>query len=67
MFRCHFTKAGRIVLGDNLEVATLEQAINEGWRLLAEKTPADDLEGFEIWQCSAFLYATNGLLNKPGG
>jgi hypothetical protein len=67
MFRCHFTKSGRIAQGENLDVATLEQAIREGWRLLTEKTPDDGLEGFEIWHCSAFLFATDGLHNKTGG
>jgi hypothetical protein len=67
VFRCHFTKAGRIVLGENLEVTELAQAIAEGWRLLAEKTQTDDLEGFEIWHCSDFLFATDGLHGKPGG
>jgi hypothetical protein len=54
----HFTKAGRIVQGENLDVTTLEQAIREGWRLLTEKTPADDMDGFEIWQCATLLYSS---------
>jgi len=58
MFRCHFTKDGRIVQGENLDVNTLERAIAEGQRLLAEKTPADDMDGFEIWQCAQLLHSS---------
>jgi hypothetical protein len=58
LFRCHFSKEGRIVQGENLDVYTLELAVVEGQRLLTEKAPADDLDGFEIWQDATLCYAS---------
>jgi hypothetical protein len=65
LYRCHFTKAGRIAQGENLDAEALAQAIREGWRLLIEKAPADALDGFEIWQCATFLYSS--AHNSHGG
>ena len=53
MFRCHFTQGDRIVMGENLDVATLKEAISEGQRLLAERSQFD---GIEIWDGPKLLY-----------
>jgi hypothetical protein len=60
LFRCHFTEAGRIVQGENLDVDALEQAIAMGKRLLTEKAPGDNLDGFEIWRGATLCYASRG-------
>jgi hypothetical protein len=57
MFRCHFTQGGRIVQGADLDSLTLEDAIAESQRLLAEKSLKDALDGLEIW-CRARLLHT---------
>jgi hypothetical protein len=57
MFRCHFTQGGRIVQGADLDALTLEDAITESQRLLADKPLKDALDGFEIW-CRAQLLHT---------
>jgi hypothetical protein len=63
MYRCHFTKNGRIVLGESLTAETLEDAILEGERMLAEKAAAENLDGIEIWARASFLYTS--LMHAP--
>jgi len=59
MFRCHFTQGGQIVMGDHLDVATLEEAISEGQKLLAERSQIQALDGIEIWDGTKLLYKSS--------
>jgi hypothetical protein len=56
MFRCHFTRCGHIVMGDNLPANTLEEAIEEGQKLLSERSQEHELEGIEIWGGADLLH-----------
>ena len=58
MYRCHFTRSDHIAMGENLDAATLNEAIEKGHRMLAERSQTDNLDGIEIWDCAAFLYAS---------
>ena len=58
MFRCHFTQRGRILQGTDLDALTLEDAITESQRLLAERPPEEALDGFEIWHRARLLHTT---------
>jgi hypothetical protein len=58
MYRCHFTREGPIVGGENLEAATLEGAIEEARAMLADRAEADSFDGYEIWQGISFLHAS---------
>jgi hypothetical protein len=56
MYRCHFIRAGRVALGCNLAVETLDAAIATGRKILADITEPDDFDGLEIWLDNALLY-----------
>jgi hypothetical protein len=58
MFRCHFTRSGRIAMGENLDSTTLSEAIASGEKMLTERADTDDYDGIEIWRCAALLYAS---------
>jgi hypothetical protein len=58
MFRCHFTRAGHIAMGENLGFMTLAEAIAIGEKMLAERASADDFDGIEIWNCASLLYVS---------
>jgi hypothetical protein len=58
MFRCHFTRAGHIAMGENLGLMTLDEAIAVGEKMLAESASADDFDGIEIWNCASLLYVS---------
>jgi hypothetical protein len=55
-YRCHFTRNGRIVAGDDLASETLGDAIQCGLGMLADRSIVDDLDGIEIWEGDRFLY-----------
>jgi hypothetical protein len=59
MFRCHFTRSGHVAMGENIDSVTLDDAIAVGRQMLAERAAADDLDGIEIWDRAAFLYASD--------
>jgi hypothetical protein len=58
MYRCHFTRNGPIVGGVDLVAATLDAAIEEA-RAILQGAEAGSFDGYEIWQGSSFLYASN--------
>lgn len=60
MYHCHFTQRGRVVLGKNLEVDSLPDAVTAGHRILREIAHSQDLDGFEIWEDANLLYASAG-------
>ncbi|HEY4042116.1 MAG TPA: hypothetical protein VGM32_09785 [Rhodopila sp.] len=56
MYRCHFTRAGHVAHGCNLQVETLDAAIATGRKILADLIDPDDCDGLEIWLDCALLY-----------
>jgi hypothetical protein len=56
MYRCYLTRGGQIVASEDLDVATLSEAITAGYAVLQEKPATDDLDGIEIWQDRSLLY-----------
>jgi hypothetical protein len=65
MYYCHLTQRGRVVLGKNLEVDSLPDAITTGYRILKEMAYSEDLDGFEIWEDAKLLYASAGQTHRP--
>lgn len=59
MFRCHFTRRGRIVQGQDLDAKTLEGAKSEAHRLLSESILDDKFDGFEVWERANMLFSTH--------
>jgi hypothetical protein len=59
MFRCHFTRLGHIVMGENLAAITLEDAIAEGQKLLAQRSQEHELDGIEIWDGVNLLHSAD--------
>ncbi|PPQ30123.1 hypothetical protein [Rhodopila globiformis] len=57
MYRCYLIRNGRIVRGDNLDAATLEQAVADGRRLLALRSRSGPFSGIEIWSGSTLVYS----------
>ena len=53
-------------MGDNLDVATLEEAIAAGKKMLAESAVADNLDGIEVWDRATFLYASRSVDARSG-
>jgi hypothetical protein len=56
MYRCYLTRGDQIVTVEDLDVATLSEAITAGYALLQQRSATDNLDGIEIWQDRAFLY-----------
>jgi hypothetical protein len=57
MYRCYLVRAGRIAMGDDLDVDTLDEAIACGCRLLAAQPEAENFSGIEIWARASLLYS----------
>lgn len=60
MYRCYFTQRGHIILGNDVNVATLPEAIVVGHRLLEQLAVSKGLDGLEIWENAKLLYASAG-------
>lgn len=58
MYRCHLTRRGRIVAGENLQAETFAEAIDEAEKILASQLGIDPPDGFEIWERAILLYAS---------
>ena len=56
MYRCYLTRGDHIVAVEDLDVATLSEAIAAGYVLLEERSAVDNVDGIEIWQDRSFLY-----------
>jgi hypothetical protein len=59
MYRCHFTQRGRIVLGENLEVMSLCDAVAAGHQMLVDMAGSQDLDGLEIWDGVKLIYTSH--------
>ena len=55
-YRCYLIKRGRIVLGEDVPGATLDDAVVAGKKMLADQPNTDQFNGFEIWQACSLLY-----------
>jgi hypothetical protein len=62
MYRCYFTRRGRILSEIFLETALLPEAIAMGHRLLKERAQSQDLDGIEIWYGGKLLYGSAGQI-----
>ena len=60
MYRCYLLREGRIVKAENLDVATLEDAIIAGRQLLTAQAPSRGFRGIEIWHGASLLYSDIG-------
>ena len=58
MYRCYFTRKGKIVAGENLEAGSLHDAIEQGRRMLAERATTEVVDGIEIWQDTLLLFSS---------
>jgi hypothetical protein len=58
MYRCHFTHAGHIVAGVDLEARSLAEAIWEAKLGFEEQSIVGWRGGFEIWKGSRLLHVT---------
>src|ERR1700733_9014697 len=56
MYRCHFTQNGHIEDSCNLNVLTLDAAIERGQKILGDNLDIDRCDGIEIWLDRALLY-----------
>jgi hypothetical protein len=57
MYRCYLIRNGRIVRGDYLDAATLEQAVTDARRLMAMHLRCGPFSGMEIWSGTALVYS----------
>jgi hypothetical protein len=57
MYRCYLVRDGRIVMGDDLNVDTFDEAIARGRQLLAAQPDAEEFSGIEIWHRAKLLYS----------
>ena len=49
-------QSGRVALGYNLRVETLDAAIATSQKILADQLDPDDCDGLQIWLDTALLY-----------
>jgi hypothetical protein len=56
IYRCYVVKSGRIIAGEDIDAATLGEAIAAGFKMIAERADAHLIDGFEIWQGWSFRY-----------
>jgi hypothetical protein len=64
MFRCYLLRDGRIAKAENLDAATLGQAVTIARRLLQEQPHDRGLSGIEIWDGAAMLYSDTADLGE---
>jgi hypothetical protein len=67
-FRCYgLDHSGRIIMAENVEASTADEAVDLGWRFVAERQTdslRQDLNmGLEVWQGGNLIFTT---LNRPG-
>jgi hypothetical protein len=56
MYRCYVVQSGRIIAGEDIDAATLDEAKTAGFNMIAERTDSHQIDGIEIWRGSSFLY-----------
>ncbi len=57
MYRCYLLREGHIVKADNLDAATVEQAVVAARQLLAGHVTTSPFDGIEIWLGATMVYA----------
>jgi hypothetical protein len=60
MYRCHFTRRGRIIQTKHLEAGSLAEGVALAHRMLAQIAVCKDADGLEIWENARLLYASSG-------
>jgi hypothetical protein len=66
MYRCYLVRAGRIAMGDDLNVDTFDEAIARGRKLLAAQPEAENFSGIEIWHRARLLYSDDCYEGNAG-
>jgi hypothetical protein len=56
IYRGYVVRGGRIIAGEDIESATLDDAKTVGYKMIAERRDAHQIDGIEIWQGSSLLY-----------
>jgi hypothetical protein len=56
MYRGYIVQGGRIIVGEDIDSATLDDAKTAGYKMIAERQDAHKIDGIEIWQGSLLLY-----------
>ena len=56
MYRGYVVRGGRIIDGEDIDSATLDDAKTAGYKMIAERQDAHKIDGIEIWQGSLLLY-----------
>jgi hypothetical protein len=62
MYRCYVVQSGRIIAGEDIDAATLDEAKTAGFKMIAERTDFHQIDGIEIWRGSSFLYKSEAPL-----
>jgi hypothetical protein len=55
-YRCYVIQGGRIIAGEDIDAAALDEAKAAGFRMVEERSDSYQIDGIEIWQGSSFLY-----------
>jgi hypothetical protein len=58
MFRLYLLNLGHVVLGEDCDVQSLEEAVAAGEEFLAAQLNPGDFDGIEVWQGRSLLYAS---------
>jgi hypothetical protein len=66
MYRCYLVRAGRIAMGNDLNVDTFDEAIARGYKLLAAQPEAENFSGVEIWHRARLLYSDDCYADSAG-
>jgi hypothetical protein len=56
MYRGYVVQGGRIIAGEDIDSATLDDAKTAGYKMIAERQDPHQIDGIEIWQGSLLLY-----------
>jgi hypothetical protein len=56
MYRGYVVRGGRIIAGEDIDSTTLDDAKTAGYKMIAKRQDAHQIDGIEIWQGSLLLF-----------
>jgi hypothetical protein len=56
IYRGYVVQGGRIIAGEDIDSATLDDAKTAGYMMIAKRRDANQIDGIEIWRGSSLLY-----------
>jgi hypothetical protein len=62
IYRCYVVQGGRIIAGEDIDAAALDEAKTAGFRMVEERSDSRQIDGIEIWQGPSFLYKSGPSL-----